>query len=90
MKLYKSEEKFRVVKFGARLVLFFSLVTAANSVLKTSQAASSITRPLSTIAATEVLLADDGTFQIVSVPYPPFVGAGKKARFFRISVSIAP
>lgn len=35
------------------------------------------------------VLADDGVNQIVSVPYPPFVG-GKKARFFRVSVSIAP
>lgn len=40
-------------------------------------------------AAVPVVLADDGTHQIVSVPYPPFIG-GKKARFFRISVSIAP
>ena len=40
-------------------------------------------------AAVPTVLADDGTHQIVSVPYPPFVG-GKKARFFRISVSIAP
>lgn len=35
------------------------------------------------------VLADDGTHQIVSVPYP-FAVAGKKAHFFRISVSIAP
>ena len=40
-------------------------------------------------AAVPTVLADDGTYQIVSVPYPPFVG-GKKARFFRISVSLAP
>ena len=40
-------------------------------------------------AAVPTVLADDGTNQIVSVPYPPFVG-GKKARFFRISVSLAP
>jgi hypothetical protein len=35
------------------------------------------------------VLADDGVNQIVSVPYPPFVG-GKKARFFQVSVSLAP
>ena len=40
-------------------------------------------------AAVPVVLADDGVNQIVSVPYPPFVG-GKKARFFRISVTLAP
>ena len=39
--------------------------------------------------AVPTVLADDGSYQIVSVPYPPFVG-GKKARFFRISVSLAP
>ena len=32
------------------------------------------------------VLADNGTYQLVSVPYPPFVG-GKKARFFRVQVS---
>jgi hypothetical protein len=36
--------------------------------------------------ATPVVLADDGTNQIVSVPYPVFI-AGKKARFFRINVT---
>jgi hypothetical protein len=40
-------------------------------------------------AATPTVLADDGTNQIVSVPYPVFI-AGKKARFFRISVTINP
>ncbi|MCE9609915.1 MAG: hypothetical protein K8R23_06870 [Chthoniobacter sp.] len=35
------------------------------------------------------VLADDGTYQIVSVPYPAFVG-GKMARFFKLSVSISP
>ena len=35
------------------------------------------------------VLADDGTHQIVSVPYPPFV-SGKKARFFRIQFAPAP
>jgi Cadherin-like beta sandwich domain/Abnormal spindle-like microcephaly-assoc'd, ASPM-SPD-2-Hydin/Cadherin domain len=39
--------------------------------------------------ATPVVLADDGVNQIVSVPYPVFI-AGKKARFFRISVTINP
>ena len=40
-------------------------------------------------ATPPTVLADDGTHQIVSIPYPPFVG-GKKARFFKISVTIAP
>ncbi len=40
-------------------------------------------------ATVPTVLADDGTNQIVSVPYPFFV-AGKKARFFRISLTIAP
>ncbi|MCX6854663.1 MAG: hypothetical protein NTV80_07130 [Verrucomicrobia bacterium] len=40
-------------------------------------------------AAVPTVLADDGTYQIVSVPYPPFVG-GKKARFFLISVTVTP
>lgn len=35
------------------------------------------------------VLADDGTFQIVTVPYLRAV-AGAKARFFRIRISIAP
>ena len=39
--------------------------------------------------ATPTVLADDGTNQIVSVPYPVFI-AGKKARFFRINVTINP
>ena len=39
--------------------------------------------------AAPTVLADDGTHQVVSIPYPPFVG-GKKARFFKISVTIAP
>ena len=39
--------------------------------------------------ATPVVLADDGVNQIVSVPYPVFI-AGKKARFFRINVTINP
>jgi hypothetical protein len=40
-------------------------------------------------AVVPTVLADDGINQIVSVPYPQFL-SGKKARFFRISVSIAP
>lgn len=40
-------------------------------------------------AAIPTVLADDGTYQAVSVPYPFFVG-GKKARFFRIAVTISP
>jgi hypothetical protein len=40
-------------------------------------------------ATVPTVLADDGTYQIVSVPYPSFI-AGKKARFFRISVTKAP
>jgi hypothetical protein len=35
------------------------------------------------------VLADDGFLQIVSVPYPPFVGS-KKARFSRLTVTLAP
>ena len=42
-----------------------------------------------TSAATPVVLADNGVLQIVSVPYPFFVG-GKKARYFRVQVTIAP
>jgi hypothetical protein len=38
---------------------------------------------------TPTVLADDGTDQIMSVPYPPFVG-GEETRFFRVMVSIAP
>lgn len=40
-------------------------------------------------AVTPAVLADNGTLQIVSVPYPFFIG-GKKVRFFRIIVTIAP
>ncbi len=40
-------------------------------------------------AAVPAVLADDGVNQIVSVPYPVFI-AGKKARFFKISVGLAP
>jgi hypothetical protein len=36
------------------------------------------------------VLATSGDFQLVSVPYPHFLSNGKKARFFRVSVSIAP
>ena len=40
-------------------------------------------------AEVPTVLANDGTHQIVSVPFPPFVG-GKKARFFRVEVNLAP
>jgi hypothetical protein len=40
-------------------------------------------------AVVPTVLADDGTNQIVSVPYPPFVG-GIKACFFRMRVTMAP
>ncbi len=40
-------------------------------------------------AAVPTVLANNGTYQIVSVPYPPFVN-GRKARFFRVQVSIVP
>ena len=39
--------------------------------------------------ATPTVLADDGTMQIVSMPYPIAVG-GKKARYFRVRVTSAP
>lgn len=39
-----------------------------------------------TVATAPSVLADDGTMQIVSVPYPFFVG-GKKAHFFRVQVT---
>jgi hypothetical protein len=39
-------------------------------------------------ATVPTVLADNGTHQVVSVPYPPFIG-GKKARFFRINVTKA-
>jgi hypothetical protein len=35
------------------------------------------------------VLADNGTHQIVSVPFPGFLN-GKKARFFRVQVSTPP
>ena len=38
---------------------------------------------------TPTVLADDGVNQIVSVPYPPQVGA-QQAKFFRIQVTLAP
>ena len=40
-------------------------------------------------AAAPTVLADDGTWQVVSVPYPRAI-AGRKARFFRILVNLAP
>jgi hypothetical protein len=35
------------------------------------------------------VLADNGTHQIVSVPFPGFLN-GKKARFFRVQVTLFP
>lgn len=42
-----------------------------------------------TSAATPTVVADDGEIEAVTVPYPLFVG-GKKARFFRVVVSVTP
>ncbi len=42
------------------------------------------------IATAPTVLATSGSYQLVSVPYPHFLSNGKKARFFRVSVSIAP
>jgi len=39
-------------------------------------------------SVTPTVLADNGTTQIVSVPYPFFIG-GQKAQFFRVVVTIA-
>jgi hypothetical protein len=39
--------------------------------------------------AVPMVLADDGTNQIVSVPYPPLAG-GINAQFFKLSVTIVP
>jgi hypothetical protein len=39
--------------------------------------------------AVPTVLADDGTHQVVSVPFPGFLN-GKKARFFRVQVSTPP
>lgn len=40
-------------------------------------------------SAVPTVLADDGTLQLVSVPYTRFI-AGKKARFFRVRVDSNP
>ena len=40
-------------------------------------------------SATPTVLADNGTVQVVSVPYPLTVN-GKEARFFHVIVSVAP
>ena len=42
-----------------------------------------------TSGAIPAVLADDGTYQIVSVPYPPLV-AGKMGRFFRVRITQTP
>lgn len=44
-------------------------------------------RPLSSVEPT--VLAEDGTEQIVSVPYPATVG-GEIPRFFRLRVTLTP
>ena len=38
---------------------------------------------------TPTVLADDGTYQVVSVPYPFFIGT-KKARFFHVIIDLTP
>ena len=35
------------------------------------------------------ILADNGSYEIVSIPYSPFI-QGKKARFFRVTLSLTP
>ena len=40
-------------------------------------------------SAIPTVLADDGTWQVVSVPYTRSIG-GRKAQFFRIDINIAP
>ncbi len=42
-----------------------------------------------TSAVAPTVLADDGTYQVVRIPFPALVG-GNEARFFRLSVSAAP
>ena len=39
--------------------------------------------------ATPIVLADDGNYEIVSVPYPVFL-SGKKTRFFRVRITQSP
>ena len=45
--------------------------------------------PWTESAAVPAVLADNGTYQVVSVPFPPFIG-GKKARFFRVRTTLSP
>ena len=40
-------------------------------------------------ATAPTVLADDGTYQIMGVPYPPLVN-GAQARFSRVRVTLAP
>ena len=42
-----------------------------------------------TSATMPTVLADDGTYQIVSVPYPATVG-GQETRYFRVRTTLAP
>ena len=45
--------------------------------------------PWTESAAVPAVLADNGTYQVVSVPFSPFIG-GKKARFFRVRTTLSP
>ncbi|MCE9611554.1 MAG: cadherin-like beta sandwich domain-containing protein [Chthoniobacter sp.] len=40
--------------------------------------------------STPIVIADDGTIEAVTVRYPFFSSNGKKARFFRVQVTLAP
>jgi ELWxxDGT repeat protein len=43
-----------------------------------------------TSTATPTVISDDGSLQAVTVPYPLFLPNGRKARFFRVTVDLAP
>lgn len=60
----------------------------ADGLLYTPQFSANLTTWQSS-SVTPVILADDGIHQVVTVPYPPLVG-GRKARFFRVSISLTP
>ena len=51
--------------------------------------AATLAGPWTASAALPTVLADGGTYQVVSVPFPPFIG-GKKARFMRVRTTLAP
>lgn len=61
---------------------------AANGLIYTAQFSADLVT-WQTSNATPVVVATDTTHEVVSVPYPFFIN-GKKARFFRITVSTAP